>query len=130
MKLLNAIEVVQALEFGERVQMLVGDEWRNLNPALITLEQLIRSDTKYRRAPENITVVGVSFPKAESREPKFGSIYFLPIMDNHPFFMKQTWNDSDVDNVFLKRGVVHLTRDAAIQHAKALIKLSGGLCDE
>ena len=130
MKLLNAIEVVQALEFGERVQMLVGDEWRNLNPALITLEQLIRSDTKYRRAPENITVGGVSFPKAESREPKFGSIYFLPIMDNHPFFMKQTWNDSDVDNVFLKRGVVHLTRDAAIQHAKALIKLSGGLCDE
>lgn len=130
MKLLNAIEVVQALEFGERVQMLVRDQWKNLNPTLITLAQLIRSDAKYRRAPENITVGNVSFPKAESMAPKIGSRYFLPIMDNHPFFIKQTWNDSDVDNVSLKRGVVHLTRDAATQHAKALIKLSGGLCDE
>lgn len=130
MKLLNAIEVVQALEFGERVQMLVGDKWKNLNPTLITLAQLIRSDTKYRRAPENITVGGVSFPKAESRAPKIGGMYYIPCLDAQTFYSQYHWDGSEADQRFLKAGLVHLARDAAIQHAKALIKLSGGLCDE
>ena len=127
MKLLNAIEVVQALEFGERVQMLVRDQWKNLNPALITLAQLIRSDTKYRRAPENITVGNVSFPKAESRAPGICGMYYIPCLNAQTFCAQYHWGGGEADQRFLKAGLVHLARDAAIQHAKALIKLSGGI---
>lgn len=127
MKLLNAIEVVQALEFGERVQMLVGDEWRNLSPALITLEQLIRSDAKYRLAHDIITIGHVSFPKPESRAPGICGMYYIPCLNAQTFCAQYHWDGGEADQRFLKAGLVHLARDAAVQHAKALIKLSGGI---
>lgn len=47
-----------------------------------------------------------------------------PTIDRLCFWSE--WDNVKLDEQRLERGVVHLTEENAIAHAKALIKLSGG----
>ncbi len=51
--------------------------------------------------------------------------YYTTIITYDNLFMKSRWDGGNVDLVRLKRGLVHLTKEAAIAHAKALIALTG-----
>ena len=87
---------------------------------------------KFRLAQEMITIGDVSFPKPESEPPELGTEYWIaePSYGYYATTIPIFWSDDSQDRIYLKRGLVHLTRENAIAHAKALIKLSGGNVDE
>ena len=60
----------------------------------------------------------------------YGDAYFLTNTEGLALYAAMTWVNNRYDNALLKRGLVHLNKEAAIAHAKALIKVSGGCVDE
>lgn len=51
--------------------------------------------------------------------------YYVPMITETRLHVKYIWNGDTHDLLWLKRGLIHLTPEAAIAHAKALIKVSG-----
>ncbi|WP_445494006.1 hypothetical protein [Photorhabdus sp. SF281] len=94
-----------------------GDGWLKCgsNPKWIDFYE-------YRRKPEMITVGKVSFPKPVDYELKTGAGYWVADWDCYIYH----WDAGDTDMRLLKRGQIHLTKEAAQQHCDALIKISRG----
>lgn len=132
--LLTPTEVVQTILDGKRVEIRdviasQNNEWKPLNEHEIHIGVLTSGLFMFRLAQEMITVGGVSFPKPESVEPEAGTMYYIAYLDNLSPYLNYVWRDTIIDRRRLKTGVVHLSKENAIAHAKALIKLSGGECE-
>lgn len=131
--LLTPQEALQAIMNGKDVEVKFGEhyEWGNVLPNRMLLEELIDPEHQFRLSQEMITIGDVSFPKPESEPPELGTEYWIAeaSYEYYATTIPILWGDDSQDRIFLKRGFVHLTRENAIAHAKALIKLSGGECE-
>ena len=128
-KLLKPTEVVQAIQDGEKVEFRYpnNDTWHELKIwKNLSLSKLLNSAWQFRYRQEMITVGCVSFPKPESVPPKIGDKYYVATPGSAIFSSYFFWENDCRDKELLKSKLVHLTRDAAAQHGKALVKLSGG----
>ena len=125
-------EALQAIIDGKKVECLLDglENWNSI--LLFTTEVLANPHNKFRLAQEMITIGDVSFPKPESEPPELGTEYWIAeaSYEYYATTIPILWGDDSQDRIYLKRGFVHLTRENAIAHAKALIKLSGGNVDE
>ncbi|WP_387467102.1 hypothetical protein [Photorhabdus sp. RM323S] len=93
-----------------------GNSWRSLtdHPSWVV-------EVKYRRKPE---IINISYPKPVCYRLEKGQQYWTPALtgDVRP----DCWDDSKFDFHSLKNGFIHLTEEAAKQHAEALVKVMGG----
>lgn len=129
-------EVVQALLDGKKVEIRAvidsqNSDWKPLDEHEVNIRVLTNGFFMFRLAQEMITVGDVSFPKPESEPLEVGTVYWVTA-PTHQYYSSITtfiWGNGRDDKRYLQRGFVHLTRDAAIQHAKALVNLSGGSID-
>lgn len=133
-KLLTPQEALQAIIDGKSLEYKwcgTGD-WRHFNRFNngVSIEAILRSSCIFRLLREMVIVGGVSFPKPVSKALEEGQGYYLPDLTVTRLYYISQWHDTEVDKLRLKRGLVHLTEENAIAHAKALIKLSGGNVDE
>ena len=76
---------------------------------------------EYRRKPKTITVNGIEVPEPIREEPKVGEKYFLVSLTAFTLVTSNPWVNDKYDQQWLNRGLVHLTEEAAIAHAKALL---------
>jgi len=78
-----------------------------------------------RRRPRTITIAGVEIPEPMREPPPVGTTYWVA----NPFFIRAEdtqWNGRVAEHELLRRGLCHLTKEAAETHARALIIASGG----
>ncbi|WP_156304081.1 hypothetical protein [Ottowia sp. oral taxon 894] len=78
------------------------------------------------REPELIQIGDVRVPKPLMEPPPLGTRYWFLDIHRKGLADHSQWSGGDLDNRNLKRGLVHLIERAALEHAKALIKVSGG----
>lgn len=129
-------EALQAIADGKKLEYKWNDrdEWCELDPLNngIVIEHIFKENFIFRLAPAMITVGDVSFPKPESKPLKYDTEYWVaePSHKNYTTLGSSRWADDYLDEFFLHRGLIHLSKENAIAHAKALIKLSGGKADE
>ena len=132
--LLTPPEALQAIMSGKDVEVKFGKhyKWENVLPNRMLLEGLIDPEHQFRLSQETITIGDVSFPKPESKPLEVGTEYWTVNTAYSVYTMvcAYRWFDEPCDNMFLKIGLVHLSKENAVAHAKALIKLSGGTIDE
>lgn len=83
-------------------------------------------DIEYRRRPRTIQIGDREVPEPLREAPAYGTRYWVPDL-----FRKTTdaanpmmWDSGKSDRLWLARGLVHLTEEAAQAHAEALIALS------
>ena len=139
-KLLTPPEVVQAILGGKRVEIRgviasQRDDWKPLNEHEIHIGVLTNGLFVFRLAQEQemVTIGDVSFPKPESDPPKQEGEYYIPnlhYVHSINLYIRNRWVGDFLDARRLERGLVHLSQEDAISHAKALIKLNGGTIDE
>ena len=79
--------------------------------------------------PESIQIGDVRVPKPLMEPPPLGTRYWFLNIHRKGLVDHFQWAGGDFDNRNLKRGLVHLIERAALEHAKALIKVSGGTCE-
>ena len=95
-------------------------EWDNLTGSPAWDE-----GTKYRRKPRTIRIGEIEVTEPVRDPLQNGENYFVPAIDcgdgcTHRF----SWDDDSTDKRLLKQGMVHLTNEAALAHAKALLALT------
>ena len=78
-------------------------------------------DFEYRRKPKTITVNGIEIPEPAREAPKMNEKFFLVDTASSTLVNDYCWSNRIYDNEWLNKGLVHLTEEAAIAHAKALI---------
>ena len=136
MKELTPQETLQAIAEGKKLECrwFGTDDWRYFNHLenRLTIESIFGGRCFFRLSQEMITVGDVSFPKPESEPPELGSEYWIAELSYEYYTTVSSllWADDSQDRHYLQVGCVHLTRENAIAHAKALIKLSEGTIDE
>lgn len=130
MKLLTADKVLQALKDGKTVEYIEDpkEDWR-IFVADRVVRLLLNENTKFRVMQEIVAIQSERFPKAEVDAPEIGTEYYFVDMSCEGFVRGYTWDNDCTDLDILKRGMLHLSEENAIAHAKAIIKLSGGSCE-
>ncbi|UZA02937.1 hypothetical protein [Moraxella bovis] len=124
---MKPLEVIEALRLGKEVECKYLDdtwaEYKQTSPVGI----LTSTEYSFRIKPvEMVTIGDVCFPKPESSPLRMGTIYFYPNTIKADLVDWFKWTDDELDFKLLKANMVHLSKENAIAHAKALIKLSGG----
>ena len=133
MKTLTPPEVVQVLRAGKRVEIRgfnasQNDDWKPLDEHETHIRVLTNGFFMFRLAQEMITIDGISFPAPESEPPELGTEYWIAELsyEYYATTIPILWADDSADHMYLKRGLIHLSRENAVAHTEALIKLSGG----
>lgn len=101
--------------------------WCNLSEHPAWLE-----NKEYRRKPQVIRVGRHEFPKPISEAPEIGMKYWFisfseDIGELSPFCVP--WENDEVDNAYLDGRVIHLTEEAAQDHADVLNAICRGDID-
>lgn len=78
--------------------------------------------------PPMRSIKGYEYPEPVREPLEIGQRYWIPLAeeDDLTYAEGYEWGDSEVDMVWLKRGLIQLTREAAEAHARAIILASGG----
>ena len=80
----------------------------------------------YRQKQQTMKIGDMVVRRSIDFKPKNGTTIFVATVASSLLYHKTQWTGSESNNELLKRGLVHLTQDGAIEHSKALILLSGG----
>ena len=80
---------------------------------------------KYRRKPRTIRIGEIDIPEPVREPLRNGEKYFVPAIDcGDECTRRFPWEDDPTDKRLLRKGLVHLTEEAALAHARALIALT------
>ena len=81
-----------------------------------------RADYSYRHKLQTIRIGEHDVPEPLRRVPEEGTFVFAPAVERELLFYSMAWDSHDLwCSINLTRGLVHLTREAAEQHARALL---------
>lgn len=128
MKLLTPEEVLEALRKDKSVEVKLSKRlpWEPFNKFRMNVNVLVNPEVSFRLAQEMVTIGDISFPKPESEPLTENTRYYLPYLLNPNEPYENLWDDVHMDFEYLKLGLIPLSKENAVKHAKALIKLSGG----
>ena len=72
--------------------------------------------------PRTITINGIDVPSPEVVAPAVGTQCWVPHLSSEA--IKYTWSGDAYDRLDLVRGLIHLTKAAALKHAEALLSFT------
>lgn len=78
---------------------------------------------KYRRKQKYILINGYEVPEPLRKAPLNGTNFYLALPTAHNMIL-YTWEGISFDKFHLKNGFVHLTKEAAELHARALLSFT------
>jgi len=81
-------------------------------------------NTQYRRKPMTININGHEVPEPYRGEMRYEQFYYIPSLDSNDFWYELCWTKDFVDQSAMERGLLHLTKEAAIKHAEALLSFT------
>ena len=117
-------ELLRAIADGKELQFEEWDGKWSPQDTADALHEFAAKDympNRYRVKPATITVNGIEVPEPMRERPPSGTRYFAASLARDDLASPLVWDDDDQDRIMLSRGVAHLTKDAAIAHAEAMI---------
>jgi len=115
----DAMETDKPWERWEYMPKEFPDKWYQCegHPSWIIPNQ-------YRRKPRTININGHEVPEPVREPLMHGQEYFSVDTWNDKIVENYCWVNDRVDQIMLQRGLIHLTREAAELHAKALLSFT------
>ena len=113
-------DLIIAWANGETIQLWGGDKhgWLDI------LDPSFNCNTKFRVKPEIILINGIEVPAPVTDKLELHQSYYTPSLVGFSFYNPRAWSNSVIDGDNLRRGIVHLSEEAAEQHAKALLSFT------
>lgn len=71
-----------------------------------------------------ININGHEVPEPLRVAPSADTIYWVPSLCGKDYYINLTWINDEFDLRILKKGILHLSKEAAIAHAKALLSFT------
>ncbi|CDG99834.1 hypothetical protein [Xenorhabdus bovienii] len=104
----------------EHFEFKFSGDWMPENIAILFLP-----DREYRLKPRTIRIGSVDVPEPVREPLEYKQLYFCPCVSNDETTSNSSlWTNHECDKLFLQRGLIHLDRESAELHAKALISLT------
>jgi hypothetical protein len=85
---------------------------------------LWREKNQYRRKPRTININGFEVPEPVRVPLETDTNYYCPHLASSELVSVSTWWDDGCDARRLNSGIIHLTKEAAVTHAKALLSFT------
>lgn len=125
--LISGANAFRALADGKKIEYFdnLNKEWDD-DISILPLSILLKNTCKFRLKPRTIKIGDVEIIAPETKPPKEDTWFYIPNVFNIDSFDRFKWFNSSTDLRLLKNGLVHLTKENAIAHSLALIKISGG----
>ena len=126
MKHLTFSEFLQLIQSGkspDNYEFSWGTKsvWYNVSRFDGTLDEFHVRDLLFREKQKYINVNGFKVPAPETVAPDISTKYYLPI-SSHELYHEELYYHNDLfDARILQRGMLHLTKENAVKHAKAMI---------
>lgn len=79
---------------------------------------------KYRRKPKTMNINGYEVPEPLREAPEYGKKVYTPHISSDKLVIDRNWDGEAYDVRNLERGIVHLTKEAAETHARALLSFT------
>ena len=115
------LPIITAFVNGEKLEYLNLRGWEaHEHPTFDAVPET------YRIAPRTIRIGAFDVPEPYRGEMRKGDTYFIPNFNNSDLIAEYNWEDDDADELHMKRGLIHLTPEAAALHGKALASLTAG----
>lgn len=90
--------------------------WVECSPLLAFNETV-----EYRLKPRTININGFEVPEPLRTAPAYDTPYFIIDI---PDTLSLAWSNSHDEKIWLKKGIIHLTREAAEKHIEALLSFT------
>ena len=118
-KYLTHREAAQAVLDGETLMCNTGEglQYRGIH---LSADRL-NTPSPYYRAPRVFTHPGGTCPAPETEAPPRGQKYWVPALTEVDFAWPLNWSGDGYDKIALSRGLVYLTREAAIARAELML---------
>lgn len=122
-------QVLRWIADGEAVQTYdyLISEWIDRHSTAL-LRDIFNQETapeNFRIKPRTILINGIEVPEPLISAPKVGISYcYLSLGHREHSVYESRWNDDIADHRILKRGLIHLTKEAAETHARALLSFT------
>lgn len=120
-------EILRAIADGKDIELQSPrKDWKPVSrySALVSIANYIPAEC-FRVKKEVLMIGDVEVPVPLRKKPDLNSKVYIPdITRSSNQVMVSTWFDDEHDNYRLENGLIHLTKEAAFTHAKALLKLS------
>jgi hypothetical protein len=115
----DAAETETPWERWEFTNYFAKPEWIALKNHPVWL-----TDEEYRRKPRTIRIGDYDVPEPMREEPEKMTLYYRASIEYSSCVAQNYWRGDSLDYLWLERGHVHATQEAAEIHAKALISLT------
>lgn len=79
---------------------------------------------EYRRKPQTVNINGYEVPEPYRGEMRYGQFYYIPNLDSSELYNTLIWYKDACDQKVIERGLLHLSKEAAIKHAEALLSFT------
>jgi hypothetical protein len=116
-------EFLRALADGASLSefLIDGANVETFHSAFIRLILTGEATATITRKPKTRIINGFEVPAPETEAPKNGERLFIAAVDIEPYAYTCTWCANYSDQLFLKRGLVFRTEEAAVANAKAML---------
>lgn len=84
-------------------------------------EDVVDHHDWFKLAPRTHEVSGFTVPAPEVEALALDDVYFIGEPSSVDWHTEYTWYKDNSDKRFLERGLVHLTKEAAVANAKAML---------
>lgn len=123
-------QVLRWIADGERIQSFDGtlNKWidRTLSGPLMDIFNEKISPEEFRIKPRTININGIEVPEPVRVALNMDQDYWMPSTGalTYDGVTSQVWLDTSVDHARLQYGLIHLTKEAAKLHARAIFSIT------
>lgn len=114
-------DILRAIADGETVQCYTSGGWIDSHTYEALTDIAYKRSYKYRVKPKTLVINGHEVPEPVREPLNEGDVYYRVDV---PSITCLTWGNDSYDTEMLRRGLIHLTKEAAIAHTSALLSFT------
>lgn len=106
------------------------ERWESRHPRLTEFSKMVCNPAwaehiYYRRKKNTININGIEVSEPERKPLELKQMYYIPdFIEQDALYKGYRWSNHATDNYLLLIGLIHLDKESAILHAKALISFT------
>ena len=121
-------DILRAIADGKEIEYRsYTGEWCEIDNASALGLLAVATNTDFRVKREVILINGIEVPRPCSSPLAPETIYYIPYLEAKEIDCRWTslsWANDSYDFHMLKLGLLHLTKEAAVKHAEALLSFT------
>lgn len=118
LKIINGENTEDDFEIGS------GEHWYMLDLSSIPVEDMLSDEYFFRLKKTMRKINGFSVPVPLKEAPPAMTKYFLIDLSNYSFSTNITWNNLEIEQMWLERGLIFLEKEDAVANAKAMLGIN------